>query len=93
MFTDVLTLKMLALGVKVINTLNLYYVNDIIAIIIGLCTEGSVRITGTNSDRYGTVEVCTNGTWGTICNDFWDDIDAKVTCRQLGHSQYGISFA
>ena len=56
----------------------------------GRCTQGSVRITGANSDRYGTVEVCVNGTWGTVCNDFWDDTDARVVCRQLGHSQYGM---
>ena len=56
---------------------------------IGRCTHGSVRVAGASSDRYGAVEVCVNGTWGTVCNEFWDDLDAKVLCRQLGHSQYG----
>ena len=59
-------------------------------VVAGRCTQGSVRTSGSNSDRYGAVEVCVNGTWGTVCNDFWDDLDARVFCRQLGYSPYGM---
>lgn len=50
------------------------------------CVHGEVRITHT---LYGRVDVCINGTWGTVCDNQWDNYDASVICRQLGHSPYG----
>lgn len=32
----------------------------------------------------GRVEVCFNNSYGSICNDRWDEADATVVCRQLG---------
>ena len=54
-----------------------------------LCSDGEVQITGGSSPTIGRVEVCINSTWGTICDESWDDSDARVVCRQLGHSPYG----
>lgn len=56
---------------------------------IGTCTDGKVRLRGTITDRIGQVEVCINGTWSTICDEYWDDNDASVICNQLGFSSFG----
>ena len=56
------------------------------------CTDGDIQIIPYNSynKQMGRVEVCVNGTWGTVCSNFFDDNDAKVACRQLGYSHLGI---
>lgn len=33
----------------------------------------------------GRVEIFHNGTWGTVCNDAFNDVAAQVVCNSLGY--------
>lgn len=43
-----------------------------------------VRLVGGSDDSIGRVELFHNGTWGTICNDDFEIVDAAVICSMLG---------
>ena len=44
-----------------------------------------VRLEGDSDETQGRVEIMINGSWGTICDDNWDIVDASVVCRMLGY--------
>jgi len=39
---------------------------------------------GGTTTTQGRVEICNSNVWGTVCDDSWGAVDARVACRQLG---------
>ena len=54
------------------------------------CTDGDVRLQSGRSTLEGRVEICMDSVWGTVCDDGWTSLDARVVCRQLGFSAAGM---
>ena len=55
----------------------------------GNCTTGDVRFMNFTdilheNSRQGTLQICVNNAWGTVCSDnHFDSTDAEVFCGQL----------
>ena len=67
-----------------------------LAIIAHGCSHGTVKFanqttlsTSFGSLRSGTVIICINGKWSLVCSSQWSHTVAKVTCVDMGLSQYG----
>ncbi|XP_019849189.1 PREDICTED: deleted in malignant brain tumors 1 protein-like [Amphimedon queenslandica] len=50
--------------------------------------SGQIRLVGGTYSSYGRLEIYCNEQWGTVCDDSFGYIDARVACRQLGYSDY-----
>ena len=60
--------------------------------VVPCSTQGAIRLQGGNATS-GRLEVCNDGAWGTVCDDFWDITDVRVACNQLGLPSLSKSLA
>ena len=50
-----------------------------------------MRLSGSSVDNAGRIEICVEEIWTSLCDESWDFKDAKVVCKELGYSHYGIT--
>ena len=50
-------------------------------------------LAGGQYESEGTIQICIDDVWGTVCDDLWDQTDAGVVCNVLGYTngQFDIS--
>ncbi len=46
-----------------------------------------IQLVGGRDEKEGRIEVRTedHADWVTVCDDLWNDVNAKVVCKQLGY--------
>ena len=47
------------------------------------CDDGDLRLIGGLVDSEGTVEMCLDGGWNSLCSRNWGDEETLMVCKQL----------
>ena len=49
-----------------------------------------MRLVG-SQQQIGRLEIFHNGTWGTVCDDYFNSYAAKVACYSLGFGYFAVT--
>ena len=54
--------------------------------------DGEINLINGKYPSEGTIQICVDNQWGTVCDDLWDQTDATIVCNSLGYTngQYHI---
>lgn len=51
-----------------------------------VCEDGDIQLIYGDIMSEGTILICKDDVWGTVCDDLYDHNDAEVVCRRLGYT-------
>ena len=68
----------------------MYKANVTHVIFEGVCNNSDVRLADGEWEYEGRVEICHDGIWSTVCDDYINDDMATVVCRQLTLSLHSM---
>ena len=68
------------------------YINTRKYLLTLLLADGTLRLNGRTAGNEGILEIYHSNSWGSICNDFWNEVASDVACKQMGFRRY-ISFS
>ena len=52
------------------------------------CSDGDLRLFNGDSELEGTLHICLNNAWTTVCNSLWNNENSNVACQQLGYLNF-----
>ena len=50
------------------------------------CTDNEIDLVRGKNESEGSVQICHENQWRSVCDDDWNDNCAGVVCRQIGHA-------
>ncbi len=67
----------------------MFYPSSVHGSLFANCTDGDIKLSGGSTPYEGTVLVCMNNAWGTVCDDYWGPEEAQVVCNAMDYSAQG----
>jgi hypothetical protein len=58
---------------------------------LDVCQTGQLRLVGGANPRQGRVEICYYNQWGTVCDDAFGALEARVICGIIGYSNTSMT--